>query len=148
MASLVMAGPSLKTFDEYVAQNAVNLPRLINLPPFADEQKRDLLAAADIVAQPSRVESLGLVLLEAWANAKPVIAADIAVSRELITSCEGGVLVPFGDATALAQQIVRLLDDDQLRRSMGQRGQAFAQTYAGDQLWPRYAEEFERLVQR
>ena len=147
-AWLVMAGPSLSTFDEYVAQNASNLPRLVNLPPFADEQKRDLLAAADIVAQPSRVESLGLVLLEAWANAKPVIAADIAVSRELVTSCDGGVLVPFGDAAALAQQIGRLLNDEQLRRSMGQRGQAFAQSYDGDKLWPRYAEEFERLAQQ
>ena len=147
-ASLVMAGPSLRAFDEYVAQNASNLPRFTNLPPFPDEQKRDLLAAADVVVQPSRVESLGLVLLEAWANAKPVIAADIAVSSELVTSCEGGVLVPFGDATVLAQQIVRLLSDDQLRHSMGQRGQAFAQSYAGDKLWPRYAEEFERLAQQ
>ena len=109
-ASLVMAGPSLHAFDEYVAQNASNLPLFHNLSPFADDQKRDLLAAADIVAQPSRVESLGLVLLEAWANAKPVIAADIAVSRELVTSCEGGVLVPFGDASALAQQIARPIE--------------------------------------
>jgi glycosyltransferase involved in cell wall biosynthesis len=147
-ASLVMAGPSLHTFDDYVAQNASNLPRFTNLPPFADEQKRDLLAAADIVAQPSRVESLGLVLLEAWANAKPVIAADIAVSRELVTSCDGGVLVPFGDAKALAQQITRLLENEDLRRSMGQGGQVFAQSYDGDKLWPRYAEEFERLARR
>jgi len=147
-ASLVMAGPSLRAFDEYVAQNASNLPRFINLPGFADEQKRDLLAAADIVAQPSRVESLGLVLLEAWTNAKPVIAADIAVSRELVTSCDGGVLVPFGDAGVLAQQIAGLLKDDGLRRSMGEGGQSFAQSYAGDKLWPRYAEEFERLAPR
>ena len=147
-ASLVMAGPSLSTFDEYVAQNASSLPRFVNLPPFADEQKRDLLTTADIVAQPSRVESLGLVLLEAWANAKPVIAADIAVSRELVTSCEGGVLVPFGDASLLAQQIARLLNDAELRHSMGQRGEAFAQAYDGDKLWPRYAEEFERLAQQ
>src|SRR6185312_16230905 len=96
-ASLLIAGPSLRAFDEHVAQHASNLPYFINLPPFADEQKRDFLAAADVVAQPSRVESLGLVLLEAWANAKPVVAADIAVSRELVTSCDGGLLVPFGD---------------------------------------------------
>ena len=112
-------------------------------------KKRNLLAALPTwLRQPSRVESLGLVLLEAWANAKPVIAADIAVSRELVTSCDGGVLVPFGDATVLAQQIARLLNNDQLRRSMGQRGQAFAQNYDGDKLWPRYAEEFERLALR
>ncbi len=147
-ASLVMAGPSLRAFDDYLAENVGSCDRLVNIPPFPDELKRDLLAAADVVAQPSRVESLGLVLLEAWANAKPVIAADIAVSRELVTRCDGGVLVQFGDAAVLAQQITRLLGDDELRRGMGLRGQAFAQSYDGDQLRPRYAEEFERLARR
>lgn len=147
-ASLIMAGPSLRAFDDYVAQKASHLPRFVNLPPFSDEQKRDLLAAAEVVVQPSRVESLGLVLLEAWANAKPVIAADIAVSRELVTSCEGGALVPFGDASALAQQIASLLKDAELRRNMGRRGKVFAQSYDGDRLWPQHAEEFERLARR
>jgi glycosyltransferase involved in cell wall biosynthesis len=58
------------------------------------------------------------------------------------------VLIPFGDATALAQQITRLLENEDLRRSMGQGGQVFAQSYDGDKLWPRYAEEFERLARR
>ena len=147
-ASLVMAGPSLHAFDEYVAQNAANLPRFINLPPFADDEKRDLLAAADVVVQPSRVESLGLVLLEAWANAKPVIAADIAVSRELVTSCDGGELVPFGEAAALAAPISSLLANADLRHRMGQQGHAFADSFDGDKLWPRYAEEFERQAIR
>jgi glycogen(starch) synthase len=145
-ASLVMAGPSLRAFDDHVAAHVSSSDPLVNLPPFPDEAKRDLLAAADIVVQPSRVESLGLVLLEAWVNAKPVIAADIAVSRESVESSGGGVLVPFGDANALAQQIARLLADRELRQNMGERGQAFAQSYDGDQRWPRYAEEFERLA--
>jgi len=145
-AWLVMAGPSLRAFDDYVSQNVRPGDRFVNVPPFPDELKRDLLAAADIAVQPSRVESLGLVLPEAWANGKPVIAADIAVSRELVERCDGGVLVPFGDATALAQAIARLLANEELRHSMGQRGLAFAQSYDGDNLWPKFAEEFERLA--
>jgi len=145
-AWLLMAGPSLREFDDYVAQNARDCPRLVNLPAFPDEEKCDFLAAADIVAQPSRVESLGLVLIEAWANAKPVIAADIAVSRELITSCNGGALVPFGDASALANEITRLLADGELRRGMGQSGQVFAESYDGNKIWHRYVEEFERVA--
>ena len=149
-AWLVMAGPSLRAFDDFV-RNFVK-PHLregshwINLGPFPDSEKRDFLAAADVVVQPSRVESLGLVLMEAWANAKPVIAADIAVSRELIDSCNGGVLVPFDDAARLANEIERLLGNPEIRHSMGLRGQAFARRYEGDSLWPRYAEEFERQV--
>jgi len=147
-ATLVMAGPSLSTFDEYLAENTDSKDPLVNLPAFPDELKRDLLAAADIVVQPSRVESLGLVLMEAWANSKPVIAANIAVSRELITSCDGGVLIPFGDVTALAEEIGCLLEDGETRQSMGQRGQAFGQAYDGDNLWPKWAEEFERIAAR
>ncbi len=147
-AWLVIAGPSLRAFDDYVAAHAQGCSRLLNLPPFADEGKRDLLAAADIVVQPSRVESLGLVLLEAWANAKPVIAAEIAVSRELVESCGGGVLAPFGDADRLASEITRLLQDDGLGRAMGLRGREKALSYDGERLWTRHAEGFERLARR
>ena len=99
-AWLVMAGPSLSAFDDWIAANAQGCPRLLNLPPFADEEKRDLLASATLSAQPSRVESLGLVLVEAWANYKPVIAADTAVAQELVADSGGGAIVPFGDAGA------------------------------------------------
>lgn len=146
-AWLIMAGPSLREFDKFAAREAQGCPRFINLPPFSDEDKRDLLAAADIVVQPSRVESLGLVLMEAWANAKPVIAADIAVSRELVESCGGGAVVPFDDAGRLAQEITRLISDPELRQSLGTRGQQIAQNYTGEKLWPKNAGQFEELVQ-
>jgi glycosyltransferase involved in cell wall biosynthesis len=142
-----MAGPSLSVFDEYLSANATNCPRLVNLPPFEDELKRDLLAAADLVAQPSRVESLGLVVLEAWANRKPVIAADIAVSRELVNSTEGGMLVPFGDSVRLAEAIEHLLAEPELRQQMGLRGQkkALSEYRSGD-VFQRNAREFEQTV--
>ena len=147
-AWLVMAGPSLSAFDEYLSSQAQPLPRLLNLPVFADSDKRDLLAAATVVAQPSRVESLGLLLLEAWANAKPVVAADIEVSRKLVEGSGAGVVVPFGDSLALAREIQKLLDHPQLCREMGLRGQEAAHAYDGNTLWPRNAELFERLAKR
>jgi len=149
-AWLVMAGPSLSAFDEYLAlqEQGQPLPRLVNLPAFADNDKRDLLAAATVVAQPSRVESLGLVLLEAWANGKPVVAADIEVSRKLVEASGAGAVVPFGDSGALAGEIQKLLSDPQLCREMGLRGEQAALAYDGNSLWPRNAEVFERLAAR
>jgi len=146
-AWLVMAGPTMSDFERYMAANAPASPRLLNLPAFADEEKRDLLAAATVVAQPSRVESLGLVMLEAWANGKPVIAANIAVSRELVTESGGGVVVPFGDAGALADAIEKLLADSDLRRMMGLGGQKKALEYEGSKLRQQTAEEMERVVE-
>lgn len=145
-AWLVMAGPSLSAFDEWVAANAQSCPRFLNLPPFADEEKRDLLASATLSAQPSRVESLGLVLVEAWANYKPVIAADTAVAQELVSDSGGGAIVPFGDAGELAEQIDLLLRDPQLRSSMGECGHRKALEYDGDRLWQRNMEVFEAVA--
>lgn len=145
-AWLVMAGPSLSTFDDFIATAGKNCTRLLNLPPFGEAEKRDLLASAAIVAQPSRVESLGLVLIEAWANKKPVIAADIAVSRELITSCGGGVTVPFGNAEQLAAAIEKLLSDPASRQRMGAEGYEKAAQYDGDTAWGRTTAELERVA--
>ncbi len=145
-AWLVMAGPSLSTFDTYIAEAGKNCPRLLNLPPFADSEKRDFLASAAIVAQPSRVESLGLVLIEAWANRKPVIAVDMAVSRELVNESQGGALVPFGDAGRLAAEIERMLSDAELRRTLGESGYRKATRYEGDNMWQHTAGEFEAVV--
>ena len=116
------------------------------MPAFADDEKRDLLAAATVVAQPSRVESLGLALVEAWANAKPVVAADIEVSRKLVEASGAGVVVPFGDSGALAGEIQKLLADPQMCREMGVRGEKAALAYDGSILWPRNAEVFERVA--
>ena len=145
-AWLLMAGSSLSAFDNYLATSGRSCPRLLDLPAFADPDKRDLLASATVVVQPSRVESLGLVLLEAWANQKPVIAADIAVSRELVTESGGGVIVPFGNAQQLALEIENLLGNPGLRQTMGAGGHKKALEYEGNTLWRRNAEEFERVA--
>jgi glycosyltransferase involved in cell wall biosynthesis len=90
------------------------------------EEKRDLFDAADIVALPSRTESFGIVFVEAWANRKPVIAADAGAVPELVRDEENGLLVPFGDVPALAGAITRLLDDQRLARSLAERGYQLA----------------------
>jgi glycosyltransferase involved in cell wall biosynthesis len=145
-AWLVMAGPSLSTFDDYLSRAGKDSPKLLNLPRFGDSEKRDLLASATVVAQPSRVESLGLVLLEAWASRKPVIAADIPVSRELVASSGGGMLVPFGNVEKLAGAIEKMLNDPKLRQAMGASGYSKSMEYQGDAPWQKIAGEFEQVI--
>jgi glycosyltransferase involved in cell wall biosynthesis len=86
------------------------------------------------------------VVIEAWANAKPVVAADIEVSRKLVEPSGAGVVAPFGDSAALAKEIQKLLDDPQLCLATGLRGQQAAGMYDGSSLWPRNAEAFERWL--
>ena len=120
-AWLVLAGSSIRAFDDYMRAQP-KLPRLLNLGPVTEPDKRDLLAAADVLVHPSRVESLGVVYLEAWANGKPVIAADTAVSREIIEPGKDGLLVPFGDTTAIGAAIHQILADRLASERMGRAG--------------------------
>jgi len=82
-------------------------------------------AAADIVVHSSiDSEPFGMVLLEAMACGKPVIASNAGGPREIVDSGVTGLLVPPGDAEHLAQAILALLRDPERRLRMGQAGAA------------------------
>ena len=70
-----------------------------------------LLAAADALVLPSRVEPLGNVIIEAWSAGCPVVAAAVTGPRELIEDGVDGVLAPPEDAAALGAAIAGLLAD-------------------------------------
>ena len=82
----------------------------------------DLLDAADIYVHPSLWEGFGLVLLEAMATGKPVIASNVSAIPEVVINGETGILVPPRDSKALADAICRLLEDVEFRRKMGGAG--------------------------
>lgn len=78
-----------------------------------------ILREADVLVHPARQEPLGRVLLEAAASGLPVVATDVGGTREIFPSDDdGAILVPAGDAAALADGIVRVLTDDAMRRAM------------------------------
>ena len=80
------------------------------------------LAAADIVVLPSRKEGLGVAALEGAAAARPVVASRVGGLVEAISDGETGILVPPGDAPALAAAIRRLAADSALRARLGAAG--------------------------
>jgi glycosyltransferase involved in cell wall biosynthesis len=79
-----------------------------------------LLAASDLFVLPSLWEGLPMALLEGMASGLPVVATDVAGSRQVVVPGESGVLVPPGDAPALASAINALLDDDGQRSRLAQ----------------------------
>ncbi|TXF13339.1 glycosyltransferase family 4 protein [Pelomicrobium methylotrophicum] len=80
------------------------------------------LNAAHIVCLPSYREGLPKVLLEAMACGRAVVTTDAPGCRDCVRDGDNGLLVPVGDAGALAAAIRQLLDDPDLRRRMGARG--------------------------
>lgn len=82
-----------------------------------------LMAALDIFLMPSLWEGFGLVLLEAMAQAVPVIASRVSAIPEVVVDGETGLLVPARDVDALAAALENLLADKPLRQYMGLQGQ-------------------------
>ena len=82
------------------------------------------MQAADFFVLPSFAEGVPVVLMEALASARPVIATQVAGVGELVEDGKTGFLVPPGDAEALAGRIRALTSDSALRASMGASGLA------------------------
>jgi glycosyltransferase involved in cell wall biosynthesis len=83
-----------------------------------------LLAAADVVVCPSRHEPLGNVILETFAQTRPVVAAAAQGPSALIRDGENGLLVPIDNAAALAAAVNRVLADTYLRQELAAAGRA------------------------
>jgi glycosyltransferase involved in cell wall biosynthesis len=86
------------------------------------EDAADLLAELDVLALPSWTEGLPLVVLEAMAQRRPVVATPVGGTPEVVVDGETGLLVPPRDPDALAAALRRLLADADLRRRMGEAG--------------------------
>jgi glycosyltransferase involved in cell wall biosynthesis len=84
------------------------------------------IAGSDIMVMPSRRESFGVAAVEAAACGVPVIATRIGGIPEVVEDGVSGILIPPDDCRGLAQAILRLAKDGNLRAAMGQAGRAIA----------------------
>jgi glycosyltransferase involved in cell wall biosynthesis len=82
----------------------------------------DLLAAADVVALTSDREGLPLIVLEAMAAGRPVVATHVGELPAVISDRMNGRLVPSGDVSALSKALVETLCDRRAATEMGSRG--------------------------
>lgn len=123
--SLVIAGPVLSDVTEFARRLPPDELNQIHILGFvSEEERRDLLAACDLLALPSRTESFGLVFMEAWANKKPVVGARAGAIPAVVRDGVDGLLVDFGDTAALADAIDMLVNSSTLRVQLGTSGNA------------------------
>ncbi len=113
------------------------------------EDMPQVFAQAHIVCLPSYREGLPKVLIEAAACGRPIVATDVPGCREIVRHNENGLLIPAKDPQALAVALNRLLNDAELRESMGKRGRAmveaeFSTEYVVEQTLQLYKELLER----
>lgn len=129
------------TFERYGVRNVEFVGRAspADLPRY--------YASCDLFCAPSTSgESFGIVLLEAMASGRPVVAGDIPGYRSVITPGHDGLLAPPKDANALALALVRVLADSPLRTRLAAAGMVTADRYAWPQIATRVLGVYERAM--
>jgi glycosyltransferase involved in cell wall biosynthesis len=124
---IVGDGPERATLRRQV-QRAGLQHRVVFAGQIDDEWERvDIVRASHIGLLPSYGEALPIALIEASACARPVVATDVGGVREVVSDGVSGTLIPPGEIDAIADVLIQLLQDPELRARMGQAGRILAQ---------------------
>ncbi len=147
--TLLFAGPDQEMKSE-LQQLALNLGvgnHIQFLGPVYGQEKQALLAAVDVLALPSDNESFGIVLLEAMAHCKPVVACDAEGPKNIVNNEFNGFLVPRGDAIRFAKSLIWLADNPELAKEMGLRGKDIAlQKYHTEKIMGQLENLYKRVI--
>ncbi|MCB9422031.1 MAG: glycosyltransferase family 4 protein [Ardenticatenaceae bacterium] len=146
--SLVQVGQISPEFNRFLSRLDDESRQAIRpLGILNESDKHGLISEASILLLPSRTDSFGIVLLEAWAHGKPVIGARAGGIPGVVDDEQNGLLVNFGDVAGLSAAIEKLLTNPQLNQQMGQHGrQKVTATYAWDKVAARVVENYRAIL--
>lgn len=109
-----------------------------NMVLFLGKRAQDTLpyyySAAEVLVMPSLYESFGMVALEAMACGTPVIASEVGGLGYLVQDGVTGYTIPDSDPGMLCEKLSKLLGDNELRTTMGNRAADYATEYAWDKI--------------
>jgi phosphatidylinositol alpha-mannosyltransferase len=122
-------------------------PHVSLLGELSEADKAAFLRSVDVYCAPNLLgESFGVILIEALAAGAPIVASDLDAFASVLEGGEAGVLVPRGNATALARALCDLLADPARRAALSERGAAVAATYDWQVLARRILTVYETVV--
>lgn len=108
-----------------------------------------LLEESSIYCMTSRFEGMPMVLLEAMACGLPIVSFDCKCGpKDLLSTGESGILVPFGDIEAMASSICKLIENDTLRKSIGHNAYIESENYMMHNILPKWEKLFIELLSK
>lgn len=141
---IVGEGPQQPALERQI--EALSLSQSVRLLGFKDNPYR-YMAAADLFVLSSIFEGFGNVVAEAMACGTPVVSTDCPHGPgEIITDGVNGLLVPPRDPQALADAIVRVLEDPALAKRLAEAGRARSRDFGSPIIAEGYAKVFEAVL--
>jgi len=123
--------------------------RTVDLGYLPKAQLSDALAGCDVVVEPSRVDSFGMIYQDAWLHDHPVIAARSGAVPDVVQDDRNGLLVEFGSVEGIARAIASLVEDPALVSRLGGRGgRDVRERYAATRLAPLVRAVYESAASR
>ena len=145
---LIVVGPGNPDKESYRILSSHNLQDVEFVGRVSYDDLPRYYASADIFCSPATgAESFGIVLLEAMAAGKPVIASDIEGFRGVMTHGEQGLLVPKKDGDALADALSTLANYPELRLKLGAQGNKTAEDYRWEVVAGRVENYYKSCLQ-
>lgn len=145
-ARLVMVGDG----PEYSAvHHRARTLGVLDKTEFVGKQAKiaDYLGVADVSLLPSELESFGLAALEAQACEVPVVASRVGGVPEVINDGETGFMSDVGDTEKMSDDVLKLLRNEEMRRSFGKRGRELAiARYSSEIIIPQYIAFYEKVL--
>ena len=124
---------------------------LADLVTFLGKKGQDTLpyyySAAEVVVVPSHYESFGMVALEAMACGAPVVASQVGGLAYLVQDGVTGYTVPVDDAQALADRLMLILNDAELRKKLGRQAAEAAKQYAWEVIAERVLQLYQSVLE-
>lgn len=145
---LIVVGPGSrlrKKYEKWVRRNDLKDVVFVGYTSY-DELPRYYKTADVFCAPATSRESFGIVLLEAMAAGKPIVATNIGGYASVVTHGENGWLVPPKDSRGLAQALISIMSDEALRQQMGARGRLTAEKYNWEQIAQRVLDYYLRVL--
>ncbi len=145
---LIVVGPGTRLRKKYEQQVKENdLKDVVFVGYVSDDELPRYYKTADIYCAPATGgESFGIVLLEAMAVGKPIVASNIEGYANVVAHDVEGLLIPPKDGEKLAQALISLLSDKSLRQQMGDRGRVKAQDYSWEHIAQRVLNYYMKVL--